>query len=190
MKKRMPVAALSMLFLISCSSTKWNIGNYFNRQQTNAVEATGKEFVDLLDGRRVYGNKVDIGGNFRTLVIVDKVKYELNNVKDVQLNNKFYTKINNKLLLTIVRGEKINVYEYGKELYSNNTMTTSSSYFYSKNGGKLIPLYSLKDVARAIGDCSATESINNLTKESLQENMRKDHRFLNECFEKYNKECP
>jgi len=158
-------------------------------QQTNAVEGKGKEFVDLVDGQRVYGDQVDIGGSFRTIIIVDKVKYELNKVKDVQLNNKYYTKINNTLYLTIVRGEKISVYEKGTEFYSNNTMTTSRNYYYSKNGGKLVALYSLKDVAKAIGDCSATESVNKLTKESLKENMRKNHRFLNECFEKYNNEC-
>lgn len=164
------------------------IAFYFS--QKPAVDGTGKSYVDLNDGQRIYGDKVDVGGNgFKIKIIVNHVKYNLDEVKDLQRGDEvYYTVFGRELFQTIVKGEKVGVYARSMSLSGSSGSSSVKKLYYSKNG-KLTPLQSLKDVSNAIGDCNATQSVNSLTNDDLKKETKENDRFLNELFEKYNKDC-
>lgn len=155
-----------------------------------AVDGTGKSYVDLKDGQRIYGDVVDIWGNgFKIKIVVNKVKYDLDKVQDLQRGNeKFYTVFNKELYHTIVREGKVGIYLRSMSATGSSGYKSFYKLYYSKNG-ELAPLQSLKDISNAIGDCSVTQSVNSLTMEDLKEKSKENIRFINELFEKYNKEC-
>lgn len=177
------------IFLFGYSSMGQKIGSYFNLEKNSAVDGTGNSFVDLVDGTRVNGSKVDIGGNFRTVVIIDKEKYPLSKVKGLQMGNKYFTNLNGEFYQAIIIGKKVSVYRKGFQTYTNGVSETLTSYYYIKNGSKLISIRNIDDIINAIGDCKATKSFNNLDKDDLKDKIKNNKSFLNEYFEKYNKEC-
>lgn len=188
---------VTSLFFVQSSTAQKNIGNYFSGETNVMVDSAGRGFVDLIDGTRIYGNKVDVGGNFRVIIIVDKVKYELDKVKGVQLgkvkgsmySSEYLTNFNGTLCETIVLGTKISVYKGSTQVTVDNKMEIYNDYFYIKNGGKPKRLKSLEDAVEAIGDCKATKDISSFTFKDLRQELKENKQFLNEYFDKYNKEC-
>ena len=171
-----------------------SVGNYFSSHIIIPDDSVVKKYVVLQDGKTIYGDKVDIGGSLRLMVIVDKERYEVKDVKYIQLgrikgsryNSKLYTNINNNLYETIVKGDRISVYQSTFTFYDGDKI---NRYFYIKPGNKPVILKSMDDVAEAIGDCKALKFLKNMDKSDLGSERKENERFLNECFEKYNTLC-
>jgi hypothetical protein len=184
------VFVLSILVVIfAMNVTAQSMGKYLPVRATGPTDGSRSGYVILATGEKVVGERVDIGGGFRTIIIVDKVKYKLNEVKVVQTGNTNLTNVDNTLYQTIVAGEKISVFRKGLATYNEGKYESINTYYYRKADGSMKHLRNMEDITEAIGDCKSTADIKNLDNRDLKEKCKEKHYFLIEYFERYNKEC-
>ena len=177
-------------FLIGCYPSFSSAREYFNPNASYVSENGGKSFVDLIDGQRIYGDNVHTTGILANIVVVDKVKYRIKEVKGVQIKDRYLLKIGTTLCETVIQGEQLSVYREKVTITDHGMTITNFNYYIKKKGNPLAKMIlGFSDIVKALRDCPATEDIKNISKRELKEKLKQNSGFINEYFEKYNQEC-
>ncbi|MBS1655547.1 MAG: hypothetical protein JSU05_11920 [Bacteroidetes bacterium] len=197
-KKNIYSIFIAITFLViataSTSVSKLHCGAFSLKPDGEYV--TDKNYVELNDGTRIFGDKIKF--SFSAYVKVDDVKYKLSDTKGYSENGIYYYRYKKTFYQRIVHG-KLNVYTSHEFITTTSTdhagfsHTTGRThcYFYVQQGedGPLKQIGGQSQIKEYVKDCpKAYEMIDKSNKE-IRQALREDPSYLNKIFITYNDGC-
>jgi len=206
MKKRnqqlMSLAVMALFMLLAAGSAKINkihcgAFNYYDKSE----EASGRGYVLLRDGKKVYGDEISwkSGLVVKDQIKVDGEKFRIKDTRGYFYNGQYYGQVGANYAKRIISG-KLNVY-YTEEMVtvsSTNSRTgvttfreRPSCFHYVQVGedGDLVPLAGQKDIIRFVKDCPKAVALIDLKNGQIRKALRRNRNYLNDIFHIYNGGC-
>jgi hypothetical protein len=184
---------------IASSVNKLHLGafTYGNRVEDPSYT---KNFIEMNDGTKVYGDKIDWQSGFllKDQIKIDGQKYKIRDVRGYQKDQVFFGRLNITYMKRIVHG-KINVYvdftnvtqtSADRNGFAHTTSYTRTDH-YSQRGdsGPMVAIAGQSDIEDLVNSCPLAVEMAHKSNHQIRKAIKHDRNYLNEIFDVYNNGC-
>ncbi|HMD00510.1 MAG TPA: hypothetical protein VKH37_10165 [Ferruginibacter sp.] len=193
------VCALFILFAVASKVNKIHYGAFNYSNQVEDMSDT-RNYVELNDGTKVYGNKISwkTGLLVKDQIKIDDNKYKISETRGYRYNNSYYKRFKNEYIQRIVHG-KANVYVQFTDVTETTTDRNGFSHTrsYTRTDqwgqigetGEMVGLAGQKDIKKLLADCPAAVELADLSDKKIRKAIKANRNYMNEIFDTYNNGC-
>ncbi|MBC7848464.1 MAG: hypothetical protein H7Y31_01950 [Chitinophagaceae bacterium] len=197
-KSRLSIFCFLLFIGLSCSAQlKVNQLHYgaFNYKNKVEGDVSKGNFVEMNDGKKIYGDKVGWkDGMFsKAEVILDAEKFKFLDVKGYQKDGIYFIRYEKIFIRRLVRG-KLNVYiQFVESMDMSGGRTTSytrtNHYIQKGDGAPITILAGPKEIKEHVADCPISMDMISLKTSEFRKALRQNPNYMNEIFDVYNNDC-
>lgn len=196
------IAGLCFILLAAASAkiNKIHCGA-FDYYSGDEKEGDGRSYVELKDGRKVYGDRIvwQSGLILKDQIKIDDEKFKIKETRGFYSKGSYYGSLGSSYAKRIIHG-KLNVYYTEgsvESTYTNPTtgMTRTTSrpscthYIQVGDDGELYTIANQKDIIKYVRDCPKSLAMIDKKDSEIRKSIRKNSHYLNEIIEIYNDGC-